>query len=418
MEEKSGIVVKVTEKHIVLIMPDGSFKNAKRSKTQVPLIGERFMYKEGRHSVFYSRWTAVAAVACMLVLAVFTYRLLMTSNSRPAYLVALDINPSVEVYADKNLVTTNVTALNEDGRKLTDMTKYKEKNLLDTIDLIVEQSISKGYLNQNKKGLIKITVISMQKNNSVNGNNIRTSIQKLLLKDNIQAEIEIGFETGDVIEEAHQSGLSINRYILYKMLRGKGISITVEESRNMPLENLQNYETIRNNDNTGRITPQPNTSGGEKSGKPDNSGEQGYKDGNTPEKKQNGEMPDKSSIPETIKESDTQKSKTNNTGEAGTTDKMGTEKSEISSSSQPAQTNNSADGSGKTENSNNSISTPVTKDIQSDGSSDSKPNQTNQNDSSIESPNKDGSQPSSSGSTGPQSGQGSGSGSSNAAKKR
>lgn len=382
MEEKSGIVIKVTQKYIVLMMPDGSFKNVKRSKTQVPLIGERFTYKEEQHSVFYSRWTAVAAVACMLVLAVFTYRLLMTGNSQPAYLVALDINPSVEVYADKNLVTTNVTALNEDGRKLTDMTKYKGKNLLDTIDLIVEQSISKGYLNQNKKGLIKITVISMQKNNSVNGNNIRTSIQKLLLKDNIQAEIEIGFETGDIIEEAHQSGLSINRYILYKMLRSKGISITVEESRNMPLENLQNYETIRNNDNTGRIAPQPNTSGGEKSGKPDNSGEQGYKDGNSPEKKQNGEMPDKSSIPETIKESGTQKSKTNNNGETGTTDKMGAEKSEISSSSQPAQTNNSADGSG------------------------------------IESPNKDGSQPSSSGSTGPQSGQGSCSGSSNTGKKR
>ncbi|MCR4435787.1 MAG: hypothetical protein QHH06_13500 [Clostridiales bacterium] len=416
MEEKSGIVVKVTENYIVLIMPDGSFKNVKRSKTQVPLIGERFTYKEERHSVFYSRWTAVAAVACMIVLAVFTYRLLMTSNSQPAYLVALDINPSVEVYVDKNLVTTNVTALNEDGKKLTDMAQYKGKKLLDTIDLIVEQSISKGYLKQNQKGLIKITVIPMQKNNSLNGDNIKTSIQKLLLKDNIQAEIEIGFDTRDIIEEAHQSGLSINRYILYKSLRDKGISITVEESRNMPLENLQNYEATRNNDSNGRITPQPNTSGGEKSGKPDNSGEQGYKDGNAHKKNQNGEMPDKRSIPETLKGSDTQKSKTNNNGETGMADKMGTEKSEISSSSQPVQTNNSADGSGKTENSNNSISTPVTKDIQSDGSSDSKPNQTNQNGSSIESPNKDGSQPSSSGSTGPQSGQGSGS--SNTGKKR
>jgi len=414
MGEKSGIVAKVTENYIVLIMPDGSFKNVKRSKSQVPLIGERFTYKEERHSVFYYRCTAVTAVACMFVLAVFTYRLLMTTNSQPAYLVALDINPSIEVYADKNLVTTSVTALNEDAKKLTDADNYKGKKLLDTIDLIVEQSISEGYLEQNQKGLIKITVISMQKNNGINGESIRTSIQKLLLKDNIQAEIEIGFETRDIIEEAHQSGLSINRYILYKSLRGKGFSITVEEAKNMPLKNLQNYETTRNNDSNGRITPQPNTSGGEKSGKPDNSGEQGNKDGNEHKKNQKGEMPDEGSIPETLKGSDTQKSKTNNNGGTGTADKMGTEKSETNSS-QPAQ-NNSVGGSGKTENSNNPISNPVTKDIQSDGSSYSKPNQTNQNGGSIESPNKDGSQPSSSRSTGPQSGQGSCS--SNAGKKR
>ncbi len=163
MGEKSGIVVKVTENYIVLIMPDGSFKNVKRSKSQVPLIGERFTYKEKQHSVFYYRWTAIAAIACMFVLAVFTYRLLMTTNSQSAYLVALDINPSIEIYADKNLVTTSVTALNEDAKKLTDADNYKGKKLLDTIDLIVEQSISEGYLEQNQKGLIKITVISIQK---------------------------------------------------------------------------------------------------------------------------------------------------------------------------------------------------------------------------------------------------------------
>lgn len=415
MEEKSGIVIKVTENYIVLIMPDGSFINVKRSKSQVPLIGERFIYKEKQHSVFYYRWKAAAAVACMLILAFFTYRLLMMSNSQPAYLVALDINPSVEVYADKNLVTTNVTALNEDAEKLTDVAKYKGKNLLDAIDLIVEQSIRAGYLKQSQKGLIKMTVIPMQKNNSINEDSIRTSIQKLLLKENKQAEIEIGFETGDIIEEAHQSGLSINRYILYKSLRGKGISITVEEARRIPLKNLQNYETPRNNDSNGRIAPQPNTSGGEKSGKPGNSGEQGYNDGNAHEKKQNGGMPDNSRIPETNKESGTQKSIINNNGETGMSDKMGTEKSETNSS-RPAQTNNITDGSGKTENSNKSISTQTTKDIQSEGSSDFKPDRTNQNGSSIESLDKDGSQPSSSRSTELQSENGSGL--SNTGKKR
>jgi hypothetical protein len=418
-------------------MPDGSFKNIKRQKNQVPLIGERVIYKEEGHSPFFSQWITVASVACLLVLAVLTYRLVTLDNLQPAYLVALDINPSIEVYADKNMAVTNVTAMNEDGEKLADMIKYKGKSLLDTINLIIEQSIDNGYLNQNKRGLIKITIIPMQKNSDVNENSIRTSIQELLLKDNIEADLNIGFETEGIIKEAHQSGLSINRYILYKMLKGKGISITVEKSRNMPLESLQNYETLQKNDNTGWITPQSNTNGGGISGKPDIRDKSGYKDGNTHEENQNGEMPDKNSIPETIKESDTPKRITNNDGKSGASDKMSAEKSEISGFSQPAQTNNSAadgsgktedsnnsiaapatkdvqpdgisaqtnnstaDGGGKTEDSNNSIAAPATKDVQPDGISDSKTDQTNQNSSNIESPNKDSSQPSSSGNTAP-----------------
>ncbi|MGE5615105.1 MAG: hypothetical protein ACM3XR_11950 [Bacillota bacterium] len=346
MEAKSGIVVKVTESYIVLIMPDGSFKNVKRSNNQVPLIGERFKYKEKRYSAFHNRWTAVAAAVCMLIAVVFTYWLLIMGNFQPAYLVALDINPSVVIYADKNLVTTSVTAVNEDAMKLINGDIYNGKNLLDTIDLIVEQSVAEGYLKQNQEGLIKITVIPMQKNNNINGDSIRTSVQELLVNDNIQADIEIGFETRDIIAEAHKSGLSMNRYILYKSLREKGVSITVEEAKNLPLKKLQNYEGQQNNNNNRRILPPPNANNAGNSGKPGNSGEpkskQEYKDNNGQKENKNSEKPDKEkpdnkSNSETLKESD-KKSKTNSSDKTGKINKEETKKSETNSS-KPGQTN-------------------------------------------------------------------------------
>jgi len=99
MENITGTVVKLTEKYIVLIMPDGSFKNVNRSKEQVPLIGEQFTF---RATVPIYRWAAIAAAFLIFAICI-KLCIPLLDNSRTAYIIALDINPSIEIQTDNKL---------------------------------------------------------------------------------------------------------------------------------------------------------------------------------------------------------------------------------------------------------------------------------------------------------------------------
>lgn len=278
MEKISGIVVKFTEKYIVLIMPDGSFKNVIRSGVQTPLIGERFTLEAAKAPVFNYRWAvAVAAAAVCIVLAAFlTIGILLPDNTNPAYIVAVDINPSLEIQTDEQLRTLNITALNEDGKKIVNEISYKNKDITETLDIIVGKCISSGYLKQEKKGFIKITVISVQGKSFLYQNRIKASLQKLLADNRIDASLETGTASTDELDRAHIYGLSVNRYILYRDLIEKGIDITVEEAKKMPLSELRSYETLQKN---GPETAGPGQDNGGEStdktgagGMPDNTG--------------------------------------------------------------------------------------------------------------------------------------------------
>lgn len=360
---ESCIVIKVTREYIVLLKPDGTFKNVRRTGAEIPLIGEKYIVNEKLRSTLFPRLIAATAVACILLLTVLSYGMFMKKgNSQKSYFVALDINPSIEIYTDKELITTQITALNEDGTKLSGSTEYKGKSLYDTLKLLVEQSIIKGYLKHEGEEYIKITFVSFNKAKEIDENKIKESINKLLSGNDVSAELEMGFETKNIIEEAHRTGLSVNRYILYKKLVNAGVSITVEDSKNIPLEELKYYENRQKKSTpTQSATPKGNDKN-EPSGIPDNNKEPENRSGNPPKSIQNSKAPEGNNH-------NTQKNIPDKTYTAGNADKKDNKepKGNINPKITP---NNKADPSSTVnENVNNGYSEGKPENVNTDNSS-------------------------------------------------
>ena len=277
----TGIVVKLTEKHIVLIMPDGCFKNVKRSRGQTPLIGERLTLDATRIPVSYYRWAAAAAVICLVLAAFLNFGILMPGITNPAYIIALDINPSIEIQTDDKLNTLSVTALNEDGEKVTGGIAYTNTDVFEVLDSIIARCINNGYLVQERKGLISITVVSLQGNSFAYESRIRDSIEKMLVNNSIDARLETGYASIDQLDKARNCKLSLNRYMLYQGLIKRGINVSVEEAGEMPLQDLRNYEALHRTGEGVRGPQQDNgtetASGADSNIKQGNTGETGLK---------------------------------------------------------------------------------------------------------------------------------------------
>lgn len=295
MEKKTGTVVKFNEKYIVLLMPDGSFKNVKRSRRQTPLIGERFTLDAAGIPALKYRWAAMAAVACLVLAAFLRFGVLLPDSSKTAYIVALDINPSIEIQTDKEFKTLSIEPLNEDAKKVAVGSEYLNMDLLTTIDGITDKCISNGYLNREKKGFIKITVVPVKENSFAYEykNSMKESLQKLLKSKNIEASLEIGISSADILDKARRNNLSINRYILYKNILEKGIGVTIDEARKMSLQELKDYETLQINGmekNTPEIENNSgNTGEAGPTEMPDNKGGNGINDTADPDNSENSD---------------------------------------------------------------------------------------------------------------------------------
>ncbi len=266
MKNKSGIVMKVTKRNIVLLMPDGSFKNVSRKKEQVPFIGERFHLDSSVGMFPRTGIISIAAAVCLFLLAAFTYNKFTIGNSQPEYLVALDINPSVEIYLDKNAITKDVIALNRDA-EIFKPDKLKGKTLAETIQSIIGNSVSSGYLSPNMNNFIMVASISLNKAGQLEENKISGAIENALQNRSIKADVKINSLDINSMKEAHNLGLSVNRYMLYNSLIKESLPVTIEEARTMPLGDLENYkkpmsepvnenkESKRNKENEAEKTP-------------------------------------------------------------------------------------------------------------------------------------------------------------------
>lgn len=296
MSNKTGIVMKITENHIVLMMPDGSFKNIRRSYEHTPLLGERIDAENTSFSASgLRRISAIAAVACLvLVVSLFSYRAHFVPVT--SYTIALDINPSLEIQTDADLKTIAVTALNKDAEVILEDTDYANKELNETLSGIIDLCVNDGYLSPEKEGLITVSVVPVDGENMISSDNISNSLQTALDQNSINAEIEIHGVPSEALEEAHRLGMSVNRYIIYSELAKEGIKLSAEETAKMSMRELKNYSSEKKNKNNGNDDKENNGIGNDglgNEGQGDNGKDNNGKENNGKEndgKENNGQV--------------------------------------------------------------------------------------------------------------------------------
>ncbi len=266
MSEKiiEGVVVKVTKDYCVLLCEDGTFKNVPRQKGEVPLLGNSFSYKEQKRTGVFAtslKGISVLAMAAVLFIAVLLSGV-TKSQAEYAYVVAIDINPSIELHLDEDFEVVEVVPLNEDGEKIVALINV-EGDLYRITKSIISESINQGYLTSNEAGAVNTTIIDLENTKQMPS---ETQLQKViseeLVQHDIAATVEIFQESKDYYEIAKKENLSVNQFRKFQDMAANGFveeKHVMEEKSILDEEEKQQDQTnveTKSGENSNASTPE------------------------------------------------------------------------------------------------------------------------------------------------------------------
>lgn len=221
-----GVVMKITEQCIVILCEDGKFRNIPHLSV-MPSLGERIAVPDvpvalkpnKKQIVFHKGWIAAASVLLVICAAFLMQTNRMTAH--PVALVAIDINPSVELLVDAGGRVEHAELVNDDAQWLLSEKELAGKDVYEAIQSIVSKAEEQGYLdaNTNKKHIF-ISIVELKKNSfQVDTERLVSSTKKY--------EMELQHANEHQMEKAEQTGLTLNKYIVYEYAKQKGINLNM-----------------------------------------------------------------------------------------------------------------------------------------------------------------------------------------------
>ncbi|MCD8500732.1 MAG: hypothetical protein LRY71_02430 [Bacillaceae bacterium] len=236
--EVAGTVVSVTDKNIVLLCSDGSFKNVPRKGITVfPIIGEIFTSQEISRTRHWLKYSSIASILFLI----FIFSLLFVLDEEPTFVVAIDINPSIELYTDKDLNVVKIKAINSDAETL--LLGLKNDLIKQPIDMAIEKvvraSIAAGYLDSNESYVVT-SIVSLDEKYVQVADTIEANVSSVLAT--IDHEYAIKTIEKSLYEEANLNQLSVNHMLQAKKLEETGIELNIEEVRGKTIAELRRME--------------------------------------------------------------------------------------------------------------------------------------------------------------------------------
>ncbi|MEK8130970.1 anti-sigma factor domain-containing protein [Paenibacillus filicis] len=231
-----GIVMEVTNKHLVVLRPDGRFDRVSR-RNRTCQIGEEIQYARAginwrSPSVAGRSALAAAVVFSLVVFASFNGKL--GSPEVVAY-ITMDINPSVEMGIDVQENVLELRGLNDDGNILIEQLDYKGKNLEQVTERLLDNA-ERGALAKGE-GEIVISSTVIQLDSKVNDESIAEKMKQQVTKhietthpqQVKQYQVAAFAAPAEVREAAGQNGVSTGKYSVYLNAKNSGSDVTLDE---------------------------------------------------------------------------------------------------------------------------------------------------------------------------------------------
>ncbi len=185
----------------------------------------------------WTRWMALAAAFVFVLATVFTVTQLTGMGDVNA-VVALDVNPSMEIHIDKNEKVVEVTALNEEAETVLFDMDLEKVDLNVAVNAIIGSMLKNGYLSVDQNSILVSVSSKDEKRAEALQSAIAGDIEKILGGDNIEASvITQTFEvTDDVNKKAEENKISAAKATLVDRIIAAGLC----DSHGVPYS----YETL------------------------------------------------------------------------------------------------------------------------------------------------------------------------------
>lgn len=224
-----GTVMKITEQGIVVLCEDGKFRNLPHPPS-MPKLGDTIPVPDAEITIMRSRWQrlqkyGIFAAALLLLCGITVLFKFIGIPAQPVALVAIDINPGLELFVDGKGKIEKAVLVNDDAKWLVSEQQLKGKDFYAAVRLIINKAEEQGYLNaQAGKRWIWVSVVDF-------GQSSFDVDAKKIISGNQDYEIERFDANEQQVEQAKKAGLTLNKYIVYEQAKQKGIELNVEELR-------------------------------------------------------------------------------------------------------------------------------------------------------------------------------------------
>ncbi len=228
-ERASRAMEYIDDKLVLSAMDDSDLNGQKKTKTG----GIRTMKK-----TLYMKWGAIAAAFVFVISAVIIAANVFGSSNT---IIALDVNPSIEIEIDDNNRIEDIDAVNRDAERVLESLNLEGKDIDIAVNEIIGALVSNGFLSENQNSiLVSIDAdnstkaselkekVSSQINTALEGSNITASV--------ITQDFERGGEAGNV--SAAKSNL-IKKIIKAGLIDAGGVPYTFEKLAKLNVNELK-----------------------------------------------------------------------------------------------------------------------------------------------------------------------------------
>lgn len=147
-----------------------------------------------------------------LVLSVFIAFFIFTNdrNSKGNIsIISFDVNPSIEIKVDEKNKIVDVTALNDDGKKIIEGMDFSNTNLKTTINALMGSMISQGYIDEITNSLL----ITVENEDSSKAEKVRTEILKNINEYLSNKTIDASVLSQSIVSDSNLEKLAVENNI-------------------------------------------------------------------------------------------------------------------------------------------------------------------------------------------------------------
>ena len=184
-----------------------------------------------RFHILSSMRTKIALAACAVLIALGVGGGAYAYNTPSAY-VGIDINPSIELGINCFDYVVSAEGVNEDGATLLSQTSLTGMRYEDAIQALDDALEASGYLTND--AAVSVTVAG---NDNDQCSHLESASQNCF--ESAGQGVHCSRVTEDEYREAHETGLGMGKYQVWRALNDAGVSISADEVATMTMSELR-----------------------------------------------------------------------------------------------------------------------------------------------------------------------------------
>ena len=202
-----------------------------------------------------------AAFACCAVILVL-FSGWFTQYGMPDSVIALDVNPSIEIVTNRHDQILSINALNEDAKDVLAGKKFDRDDLKGSVDTIIEALISQGFLNADKN----VVLVSVENKDIKKADKLAAQVDEAVRDSASSQDVSPEIINQTFIKDKEDSAaakryhVSAGKVKLIKKIRSADPSLSMEAMTHMSVKDLLSLSPKKAGDRHDAVQPDNNSS--------------------------------------------------------------------------------------------------------------------------------------------------------------